>query len=115
MYYLLQPSLLTLIVFEFMTKTTLVLLVLLFSQSSFANKVIKGGNITIYNENPSDISYGPARGQSKKQVTNAYGQPIKKSLPVGKPSITRWYYRDFTVFFQDRFVIQSVINQHQQR
>ena len=97
-----------------MHKTLLILLVLFFSQNLFANKVIKGGNITIYNENPSDISYGPSRGQSKKQVINSYGEPVKKSAPVGKPAITRWYYRDFTVFFQDQFVIQSVLNQKQQ-
>ncbi len=97
-----------------MTKTIIILIVLLFSSFSFANKVIKGGNITIYNENPSDISYGPFRGQSKKQVIRSYGSPNNKSPSIGKPAITRWYYRDFTVFFQDNFVIQSVINQQRQ-
>jgi len=119
-YYLLLPSVLKLIVlqfrvFTFMLKTIFTLLTLVFSQFSYANKVIKGGNITIYNENPSDISYGPSRGQAKKQVIRAYGQPNKKSESIGEPTITRWYYRDFTVFFQGSYVIQSVINQQQQR
>ena len=98
-----------------MTKTVILILsFILFSPATMATKVIKGGRIIISNKNLSDMSYGPARGQTMRQVVADYGNPIKKSAPVGKPPITRWYYRDFIVFFEGKYVIQSVINQDKQ-
>ncbi len=95
-------------------KLVLFLTFLIISQATIADKVIKGGSITVYNKNASDISYGPNRGQSMNSVINTYGHPLKKGLSIGKPPIIKWHYRDFTVIFESKYVIQSVLNQSKQ-
>jgi hypothetical protein len=42
------------------------------------------------------------------EVESSYGQPEKKVAAIGNPPISRWIYRDFTVYFEDRYVIHSV-------
>lgn len=53
---------------------------------------------------------GPARGMSMQQVRQQYGEPIKKLAAVGNPPITRWVYEDYTVYFEHKYVIDSVPN-----
>ena len=57
----------------------------------------------------------PARGQSMQQVEAAYGAPDRKHAPVAGPNsrqhnppITRWDYREFSVYFESDHVINSV-------
>lgn len=52
----------------------------------------------------------PSRGMSMDQVANRYGQPLEKLGPVGDPPITRWVYADYTVYFEYKYVIHSVLN-----
>lgn len=50
----------------------------------------------------------PIRGLSKSQVESRYGQPSSKQGPVGNPSIYRWDYNNYSVFFENSIVIHSV-------
>lgn len=51
----------------------------------------------------------PVRGMSMETVLDQFGQPSQAAEPIGEPPITRWVYRDYTVYFEDRFVIHSVL------
>lgn len=53
---------------------------------------------------------GPMRGMSMQQVRQQYGEPNSKLAPVGEPPITRWVYDDYTVYFEHKYVIESVPN-----
>lgn len=57
----------------------------------------------------------PARGISMAQVEAKYGAPAKKFDAVGggsrqTPPITRWVYPGFSVYFENRHVIDAVLN-----
>ncbi len=53
----------------------------------------------------------PARGLDMDQVEQRFGVAETKLPAVGNPPITRWVYRDFTVYFEGRYVIHAVVNQ----
>lgn len=57
----------------------------------------------------------PARGQTMAQVEAKYGAPSEKLDPRGGqkrqwPTINRWVYRAFTVYFEKSRVIDVVAN-----
>ncbi len=52
----------------------------------------------------------PTRGLTMKQVRQRFGEPVKELPWVGDPPITRWVYDRFTVYFEGRHVINSVVN-----
>lgn len=57
----------------------------------------------------------PARGMSMSQVEARFGAPREKRAPVGgdkpqHPPITRWVYADFSVYFENNHVINTVLN-----
>ena len=52
----------------------------------------------------------PTSGMSMQQVEASYGAP-REALPyVGNPPITRWVYKDFTVYFEYEYVVYSVVH-----
>ncbi len=58
----------------------------------------------------------PVRGQSSTQVLARYGEPQQKPAPEGGqkqqwPTINRWVYPQFTVYFEKDKVIDVVVNQ----
>ncbi len=58
----------------------------------------------------------PARGLSMAQVEKRYGAPVSKLAPAGgdsrwHPTINRWVYADYTVYFERDRVIDAVVNQ----
>jgi hypothetical protein len=53
----------------------------------------------------------PGRGMSMSQVESRFGPPRQKYPEVGEPPIIRWVYRDFTVYFEYQYVINSVAHQ----
>jgi len=55
----------------------------------------------------------PSRGQSKASVLERFGLADQEHPAVGKPPISRWDYRTFSVYFEDKHVINSV--RHHQR
>ncbi len=52
----------------------------------------------------------PVRGMSKKMVESEFGQPINIRAAVGKPPISSWVYDEFTVYFEFKWVLHSVLN-----
>jgi hypothetical protein len=64
-------------------------------------------------ENPAAM---PARGMSMAEVEARYGAPGEKLDPRGGqkhqwPTINRWTYPAFTVYFEKNRVIDTVVNQ----
>lgn len=60
----------------------------------------------------------PARGQTMAQVEARYGAPTQQLQPRGGqkqqwPTINRWSYPAFTVYFEKNRVIDVVVNQAQ--
>lgn len=56
----------------------------------------------------------PKLGESKRSVLERFGLADEEHKPVGQPPITRWDYRDFSVYFEYDHVIDSV-RHHQPR
>lgn len=56
----------------------------------------------------------PDRGMTMEQVTEEFGKPSSVLQPVGDPPITRWIYPEFTVHFENQYVIHAVIKKHNQ-
>ena len=57
----------------------------------------------------------PARGMSMAQVEKQYGAPLRKLSPRGgdsahHPTINRWEYSNFIVYFEKSHVIHAVLN-----
>ncbi len=57
----------------------------------------------------------PSRGMSMAQVERRYGVPLSKLNPAGgdtrrHPTINRWRYNGFTVYFERNRVIHSVLD-----
>ncbi|MFC5741252.1 hypothetical protein [Dyella tabacisoli] len=57
----------------------------------------------------------PSRGMSMAQVEQKYGAPQRKLTPRGgdsqkHPTINRWDYSNFIVYFERSHVIHSVLN-----
>lgn len=58
----------------------------------------------------------PARGLSMAQVEQRFGAPVERLDPRGGqkgdwPTINRWVYPQFTVYFERDRVINAVLNQ----
>ena len=64
--------------------------------------------------NQADGLLRPTRGMSMARVEQVFGPPGEKSTPVGSggahPPITRWVYPDFSVYFERRHVLTSVVH-----
>lgn len=57
----------------------------------------------------------PKRGMTMAEVEKRYGAPLKKLPPAGgdtakHPTINRWEYPGYTVYFERSRVIHSVVN-----
>ncbi len=50
----------------------------------------------------------PQRGMHMSAVEQQFGAPVTRHETVGQPPITRWDYRDFSVFFERDIVIHAV-------
>lgn len=55
----------------------------------------------------------PARGDARIDVLDRFGLADQEHPAIGKPPITRWDYREFSVYFENDRVINSVV--HHQR
>jgi hypothetical protein len=51
----------------------------------------------------------PKRGMTMDQVSSKFGAPTAKVPAVGKPPISRWEYPGFVVYFENDYVIHSVV------
>lgn len=52
----------------------------------------------------------PGRGMPMETVQNRFGEALEKYSAVGDPPITKWIYKNFTVYFESEFVIHAVVN-----
>jgi len=52
----------------------------------------------------------PVNGLSMGEVETQYGEPTGRAGPVGEPPITRWDYDTYSVYFEHRIVIESVLH-----
>jgi len=50
----------------------------------------------------------PSRGISARSVESQFGAPLSRHGPVGDPAIYFWEYDQFTVYFEDSYVIHAV-------
>jgi len=58
----------------------------------------------------------PVRGMSMAQVEKRFGAPAEKLTPAGgdaprHPTINRWRYNGYTVYFERNRVIHSVVDE----
>jgi len=50
----------------------------------------------------------PTRGMTMSRVEAAFGAPVDRIGPVGRPPITRWDYPGYSVFFEHEHVLHTV-------
>lgn len=60
--------------------------------------------------NSSDGLLRPRTGQSMNSVRAQFGTPAQELPWVGEPPISRWVYADFTVYFENEYVINTVVH-----
>jgi len=51
----------------------------------------------------------PVRGATMAAVEQRFGAPANKSSSVGNPPITKWFYPNFVVVFENDKVLHSVV------
>ena len=51
----------------------------------------------------------PQRGSTMVAVEQRFGVPSNKSSPVGNPPITKWFYPNFVVVFENDKVLHAVV------
>lgn len=52
----------------------------------------------------------PTRGMTMKQVRARFGQAAQEHPWVGDPPITRWDYPAYSVFFENEYVLDTVVH-----
>ena len=52
----------------------------------------------------------PKRAMKMDQVRRQFGEPLKEHPWVGNPPITRWDYENFSVFFENDLVLDTVVH-----
>ena len=78
-------------------------------------RVVEGDTLLIERVQQENQSALPARGMSMQDVEARYGAPADKLDPRGGqkrqwPTINRWTYPAFTVYFEKNRVIDAVAN-----
>ena len=51
----------------------------------------------------------PQRGSTMAAVEAKFGAPANKAGPVGSPPITKWFYPNFVVVFENDKVLHAVV------
>src|SRR5690606_41511384 len=52
----------------------------------------------------------PRKGMSQDAVRSQFGTPEKQLPAAGNPPITRWVYKDFTVYFDGNLALHSFVH-----
>ncbi len=76
------------------------------SATASAETVVINGQLHVA---PTSIPH-PHRSQTMHQVEQRFGTPEKRFAAVGRPPITRWDYRNFSVFFEYNRVVHAVVH-----
>jgi len=86
-------------------KMTVVALALGAAVPAFAETLAIDGQVAI---KPAGIET-PQRGASMTAVEQKFGAPANKSSAVGNPPITKWFYPNFVVVFENDKVLHAVV------
>jgi hypothetical protein len=90
-------------------KMTVVALGLCATVPTFAETLAIDGQVAI---KPTGVET-PQRGSTMSAVEQKFGAPGNKSSPVGQPPITKWFYPNFVVVFENDKVLHAVVTQAQ--
>ena len=86
-------------------KMSLIALGLALAAPSFGETLAIDGQVAV---KPSGVET-PARGSTMSAVESKFGAPANKSGPVGNPPITKWFYPNFVVVFENDKVLHAVV------
>jgi hypothetical protein len=86
-------------------KMTIVALALGTTVPVFAETLAIDGQVEV---KPSAIET-PQRGSTMSAVEEKFGAPANKSSAVGNPPITKWFYPNFVVVFENDKVLHAVV------
>ena len=86
-------------------KMTVVALALGAAVPAFAETLAIDGQVAI---KPAGIET-PMRGSTMSAVEQKFGAPANKSSAVGNPPITKWFYPNFVVVFENDKVLHAVV------
>ncbi len=86
-------------------KMTVVALALGAAVPVFAETLAIDGQVAI---KPAGIET-PIRGSTMTAVEQKFGAPANKSSSVGNPPITKWFYPNFVVVFENDKVLHAVV------
>jgi hypothetical protein len=86
-------------------KMTIVALALTATVPVLAETLAIDGQVAL---KPSGIET-PQRGSSMSAVEEKFGTPANKSSAVGNPPITKWFYPNFVVVFENDKVLHAVV------
>src|SRR3954470_20890035 len=86
-------------------KLTLAAIGLVLAAPAFSETLAIDGQVAV---KPSGIET-PLRGSTMSAVEAKFGAPANKSGPVGKPPITKWFYPNFVVVFENDKVLHAVV------
>ncbi len=53
----------------------------------------------------------PQRGMNKQDVLSDFGDPQEITDAVGEPPISQWVYAEYVVYFENNWVLYSVVKQ----
>ena len=86
-------------------KAVLISLLIAFNSTLIAEELMtpvsKQGNQSIQT---------PRNGQKMELVEANFGAPMEKVTSVGEPPISKWVYRDFTVYLEHDIVLHAVLH-----
>ena len=86
-------------------KLTLAAVGLVLAAPAFSETLAIDGQVAV---KPSGVET-PQRGASMSAVEAKFGAPANKSNPVGSPPITKWFYPNFVVVFENDRVLHAVV------
>ena len=86
-------------------KMTVVAIALGATVPAFAETLAIDGQVAI---KPAGIET-PIRGSTMTAVEQKFGAPANKSSAVGNPPITKWFYPNFVVVFENDKVLHAVV------
>jgi hypothetical protein len=52
----------------------------------------------------------PHRGMSSRQVLAKFGEPVTRQAAVGSPPVSSWEYGSYSVYFENDFVLHTVVH-----
>ena len=86
-------------------KMSVVAVALALAAPAFSETLAVDGQVAV---KPSGVET-PLRGVTMAAVEAKFGAPSNKSSPVGNPPITKWFYPNFVVVFENDKVLHAVV------